>query len=117
MKEDDAGGDLVLPVEVLYGLDRAGIKTCGQLRAASDDELLDLRGVAAKTLTSIHQAVRHMKQWPDDDLLADHHPITRRNKKIISRAKDESLHEIAGSYGISVDRVRQIVSADAGVYR
>ena len=107
MKKDDS--DLGISVEVLGGLERAGINTCGRLRAASDEELLDIRGFGPKTLTSIHEAIHRMRQRPDADLLADHHPIARRNKTIVARARAETFGEIAESYGISVARVREIV--------
>jgi len=99
-----------LPRGVIFALARGRIRTLRQLRSASDDELLDIRGIGPGHLELIRNALDAIDI--DEDMpVSTLDPFAQRDAQMVRLAeKGEMLTEIAAKFDLSADRVSQIVA-------
>jgi len=101
----------------LIGLEREGVRTVGELRAMSEEQLQELWNVGPKTIADISEALADGTLRPDDPLwcleLSAAGTIAERDEELIRmRQQGASLGQIAGRFGISRERVRQILNRE-----
>ena len=99
-----------LPRSVLHALERAGIRTRAQLRSASDEQLLDIRGIGPKNLELIHQALASTERRTDALLAAGDAHAIRDAAMVLRWTKGESFVEIGRRFGISASRAGEIIT-------
>ena len=117
IEERDAYERSVLRRRWLNALERCGILTVGDLRAASEAQLLEIPMVGPKALADIAEALRDRSLCASDSIemlrLESARSICERDVELVRmRQQGASLAVIARHFGISRERVRQILLRD-----
>jgi hypothetical protein len=102
----------VLRTRTLAALRRVGIKTVGQARILSEQELLRVTNVGPKSVADLKRALAERGLGLEDPLscLALPRPPSSRDEAMVHmRASGAGLTAIARHFGISRSRVNQIL--------
>jgi Bacterial RNA polymerase, alpha chain C terminal domain/Sigma-70, region 4 len=117
IEERDAYERSVLRRRWLNALERCGISTVGDLRAASEAQLLEIPMVGPRALADIAEALWDRSLCASDSTemlrLESARSICERDVELVRmRQQGASLAMIARHFGISRERVRQILLRD-----
>lgn len=100
-----------LRVRTLAALRRLGIVTVGQVRSLSDQDLLEVTNIGAKSVSDLRQAAaRNLSDETPLSSLVSPRPLSDRDQAVVEmRATGAQLSAIARRFGISRSRVVQIL--------
>jgi len=101
----------------LNALGRMGVVTVGQIRAMSEDELRKVPNIGPKTVADVSAALADPTLRSKDPLerlgLPQARVISERDRELVRmRQSGARIAEIARRFGISSERVRQILDRD-----
>jgi RNA polymerase sigma factor (sigma-70 family) len=101
----------------LNALRRSGVTTVGEARAMSEDRLLRIPNIGPKTVAEFSAALADRALRPDDTIellgLPAARVISQRDRELVRmRQRGATIAAIARRFGISSERVRQILDRD-----
>jgi hypothetical protein len=101
----------------LNALQRSGVTTVGEARALSEDRLLRIPNVGPKAVADMSAALADRALRPDDTIellgLPAARVISERDRELVRmRQRGATVAAIARRFGISSERVRQILDRD-----
>jgi DNA-directed RNA polymerase specialized sigma subunit len=101
----------------LSGLGRSGVRTVGELRAMSEEQVRRIPNFGPKTIADISAALADRTLRPDDPLerlaLPTARAISERDRELVRmRQSGTTLAAIARRFGITRARVVQILERD-----
>jgi len=115
--DQEAFARSVLRRRWLSALGRSGVRTVGELRAMSEEQVRRIPNFGPKTIADISTALADRTLRPDDPLerlaLATAQAMSERDGELVRmRQSGATLAAIARRFGISRARVVQIVERD-----
>jgi hypothetical protein len=101
----------------LNALQRMGVTTVGEVRAMSERRLPEIPQVGPKAVADISAALRDPRACSNDSIELLGSPqarvVSERDRELVRmRQRDASIRVIARRFGISHERVRQILDRD-----
>ncbi len=115
--EEVAFARSVLRRRWLNALQRMGVSTVGEVRALSERRLLEIPQVGPGAVADISEALRDPRVCSDDSIERLGSPqarvVSERDRELVRmRQSGASIRVIARRFGISPERVRQILDRD-----
>lgn len=117
--DEEAFARSVLRRRWLNALRRGGVLTVGQLRAVAEEQLLEIPQLGPKAVADVSAALADPRLRSEDSIellrLPQAPVISERDQELVRmRQRGATIAAIARRFGISPERVRQILDRDGG---
>ena len=115
--DEEAFARSVLRRRWLNALRRGGVLTVGQLRAVAEEQLLEIAQLGPKAVADVSAALADPRLRSEDSIellrLPQAPVISERDQELVRmRQRGATIAAIARRFGISPERVRQILDRD-----
>ncbi len=115
--DEEAFARPVLRRRWLNALRRGGVLTVGQLRAVAEEQLLEIPQLGPKAVADVSAALADPRLRSEDSIellgLPQAPVISERDQELVRmRQRGATIAAIARRFGISPERVRQILDRD-----
>ncbi len=115
--DEEAFARSVLRRRWLNALRRGGVLTVGQLRAVAEEQLLEIPQLGPKAVADVSAALADPRLRSEDSIellgLPQAPVISERDQELVRmRQRGATIAAIARRFGISPERVRQILDRD-----
>jgi len=115
--DEEAFARSVLRRRWLNALRRGGVLTVGQLRAVAEEQLLEIPQLGPKAVADVSAALADPRLRSEDSIellgLPPAPVISERDQELVRmRQRGATIAAIARRFGISPERVRQILDRD-----